>query len=105
MGLLMILFKHKVTNFELMRLDLLVKCSLEMLLINLVIINCIDTPLIKKSNLVQLRLTSFLIRDKFLKQHEQGMNLKLKRYYNLSTIDERERSSTRGCLNTSMISS
>lgn len=103
MGLLLVLFKHKITNLKLVKLDLFVKCSLKTFLINLVMLNHIDMPLIKHSKLVQLGLMSFLIRDKILERHAQGGDFKLKRHGNLDTINERERSSSYGHLNASVI--
>lgn len=66
MGLLLILLENKVINLELLKLDLLIKCSFEMFLIYLMMLDCIDTSLIKQSKLVQLSLMRLLIRDEVL---------------------------------------
>ena len=42
MGLLLILFENKVTNIELLKLYLLIECSLKMFLINLMMLDGID---------------------------------------------------------------
>lgn len=47
MGLLLILLKNKIIDLELMKLDLLIKCSFKTFLIDLMMLNCIDTSLIK----------------------------------------------------------
>lgn len=66
MGLLLILFENKIIDLELPKLDLLIKYSFKMFLIYLMILDCIDTSLIKQSKLVQPSLMRLLIGDEIL---------------------------------------